>query len=151
MEALPQETIMQNKIAQAQFVTSDDQGNTYRMQAQDAVQTDPHHVQVRDPLSNMIFEDGTKLSINAATGDYDQETGVFHYKETATLTSTNGYTLKTQELDVNVKDSTAVSKAPVKGQGAGGTINAAGGVVVDKKKKTIAFKGKTTLVIRHGS
>ena len=138
---------VRNEVLKPQMVSTDESGNPFKILAEKAVQTGDAQVEFQEPCCEMIGKKGRKLTLKSAQGVLDQEKSTFTYEKDVNLEASDGYKLQIDGAIVDMKSQVITSNNELNGSGPAGSISAKDGVVFDKKKNKIHFKGRTKLVL----
>lgn len=143
----PTPRIGKNELISPRFESLDEKNQPYTITATRAVQdTDDELLLLDEPMADITLKSGTWLAINARQGAYRQQSQRLLLKDNVTMYHDAGYSVKTQELDVDLKDGTAQTDVTVQGYGPGGTLDAAG-LRADQKAGTLILTGPAKVVI----
>ena len=99
-------------------------------------------------MADLLLKEGNWMAARAAQGAFRQKTRLLLLKGHVQLFHDTGYLMETEQLHIDMKDSTAWSNASVHGQGPAGTLEAQG-LEANNNTHTLIFKGPAKLVIRQ--
>ena len=149
---LPKEDVLQksnmgeNELLNPRFETTDSQQRPVHVEAERALQNqdNPNIVQLESPKANLKMKDGSGLTIESATGTYEQKVEKLYLETDVQIHHESGYDLMAEELRVDMKTREVWSDKTVHIEGPDGTISASGleGNVGDG---VLIFKGPVTL------
>ena len=139
-----------NKVLAPSMHSLDRHGRAFKLKANSALKNSDKDVvtHLEKPHSELEDKEKGPMSIQAHEGDFDQSKQVLHYNHDVTLKTGDGFVLKTEQADLNVKEHKAVGHEPVKGRGPAGDVDAKDGFEADKD--TIYFKGQTKMIFKQG-
>lgn len=146
--------IKENRMLKPEYVSTDKKGQPVRVDAEWAKKLSDNLSDLVKPHGTIVTEKGETLELNASYGHYDSETKVLDLEGDVTLTSTDGYRLKTESAHLDVDDKIIDGDSYVEGEGPAGSIMGTNGFkVVDKAhgKKVITLKGKSRVIINKTS
>lgn len=140
-------TIGKNELLNPRFDSVDDKNQPYTITAERALQGENDGLMVLDnPMADVALNSGNWMAIKSEQGAFRQESQRLLLKSNVELFHDDGYTMKTQELDVDLEAGTARSDVKVDAHGPMGTIEASG-LQADSKAETLIFTGPATLVL----
>lgn len=147
-EVLPASQDIQNELLKPVFNSVDDNNQPYTVTADRATQNrdDPDLVDLDKPVADLTMNSGEKINANADKGLYQQKTQKLNLEGAVTLKHSNGYTLKTEELRVDLAAQKAYSGQDVRVEGPGGTIDATG-LEGDSNAGTLVFTGPAKVIL----
>lgn len=144
--------IQENRMVNPEYVSTDKKGQPVRVDAEWAKkQTDTLSDLVK-PHGTMVMAEGETLEVNAKSGQYDNEKKTLNLEGDVTLTSTDGYKLKTESASVDTEDKIVEGNSYIEGSGPAGSIMGTNGFKVENKahgKKLITLKGKSRVIINR--
>ena len=137
-----------NQLLNPRFESSDDKGQPYTLTARQALQgeTDQQPMLLEQPRGEMLLNEGHKIAIEANNGEFTQDDRKLLLRGHVRLTHDGGYELKTDELHIDLQNSTASTKTAVQAGGPAGTLEAKG-LQGSAKEGTLAFTGPAKLVL----
>lgn len=139
-----------NKVLAPRMHSLDRHGREFKLQADSARKENDQDVltHLEKPQSQLADEQKGPMTIKASEGDYDQSQQVLHYNHDVTLQTGDGFVLKTEKADLDVKAHKAEGHLPVTGRGPAGDVDAKDGFEADKD--TVHFKGQTKMIFKQG-
>ncbi len=149
LATLPKEektTPGQIELIQAKYEGMDEQGRPYTVTADKAVRAmnAPDSVLFDNPVADITLQDKTWVAVKAKNGSFDHKAERLTLKDDVTVFHDSGYEMHAQDLQINLKQKTAVTGLPVNAQGPMGTITAAS-LSVEDQGDLIVFGGPATL------
>lgn len=147
-ELLPASENIQNELLKPVFNSVDDKNQPYSVTADRATQSreDPDLVELAKPVANLAMNSGEKIDANAISGLYQQKAQKLNLEGDVHLIHSNGYTLTTQELRVDLATHKAYSGKDVRVEGPGGTIDATG-LEGDSTTGALIFTGPAKVIL----
>ncbi len=144
--------IGKNELLNPRFESSDSKGQPYTITANRAVQAQGNDnlVLLDDPKGDMKLEDGHTVTMDAQTGNFHQDTQLLELRRDVHLRRDGGYVLSTEELDLDLKQNTALSKVDVYAQGPEGNIEAKG-LEGAGDQGLLVFNGPAKLILTNVS
>ena len=141
-------TIAKNELVNPRFDSMDSKNQPYTITATSAVrgETDDNLVILTQPAADITLNSGRWLAIKAKTGVFNQDKNRLLLREDIQMYDDEGYQLKTEEMNINIKDETMLSETAVYGQGPAGTITATG-MFSNAPKGLLSFKGPATITL----
>jgi lipopolysaccharide export system protein LptC len=103
-------------------------------------------IDLRQPLADMTYDDGSKVAIRANTGRYDEESQQLLLDGDVNLFQPNGFEFTTLRLQIDTKARAAWSDQPVAGTGPGGRISGSA-VRILQNGRFLVFPGKGKLTL----
>ncbi len=139
--------IGKNELLNPKFDSVDDKNQPYTITAERALQDTDGELMVLDaPMADIVLNSGTWLAIKSRQGAFRQESQRLLLKDDVRLFHDDGYSAKTQELDVDLKAGTARTNVKITGHGPAGTLNASG-MYADSKAEVLIFTGPAKIVL----
>jgi lipopolysaccharide export system protein LptC len=124
------------EMVNTRYTGVDRHNRTFRITAERAVQPDVavRHVQLQKPAARIVLDDGTVISISAASGRYEEPEAKLFLNGDVRLVRDNGYDVTTEAAIVDLKTTEAWGDRPVAAVGPNGIIDAAGFRIKDDGK-----------------
>lgn len=135
-------------VDNARFMGTDENRQPYSITA-DLARIDASMdglVRMEMPKADLTLDDGTWLVLTADNGRFFEDHQRLELEGTVNLFHDTGYEISTQELNVDLQKSTAVSETPVAGHGPFGELTSRGLKLFDKGN-VIHFTGPAQLVL----
>jgi lipopolysaccharide export system protein LptC len=147
-EVLPQSQNIQNELLKPVFNSVDEKNQPYTVTADRATQgrENPDLVELEKPIATLKQNDGTALDANAATGLYEQKTQKLNLEGAVLLKHSDGTTLSTEELRVDLATHKAYSGRDVRVENKSGTIDATG-LEGDAETGALIFTGPAKVTL----
>ncbi len=158
IEATPIEDIIpyemgENELVNAKFEAQNQDNEPFSITAERAFQDgekgedgNNDQVQLKKPMANMSFNDGTQISLKGKNGTYTQDNQILHLEGDVLLSHDDQYELLTESVDINIETQTAISTSPVSGHGPVGNIEASG-LLAKGQENIFIFKGPAVLIL----
>lgn len=142
---------IQNELLKPVFNSVDSKNQPYTVTADSATQNrgNPDLTDLVKPVATLTMNSGEKLDGHAAHGIYQQKAEKLNLDGDVHLVHSNGYTLVTEELRVDLATGKAYSGRDVRVEGPGGTIDATG-LEGDSNTGALIFTGPATVVLYSG-
>lgn len=121
-------------VTTARFEGLDAQKRPYVIMAQKAskpLSNDETVIDLASPEATLHLDDARTLGMRADEGTYDLKSGALELTGSVTVTQNDTHSLTMQNADVDLKNGTAISRAPVSGEGPGMRINGSGMEIKD--------------------
>ncbi|HCR86531.1 MAG TPA: hypothetical protein DIV86_07640 [Alphaproteobacteria bacterium] len=132
------------------FYGEDEDKNPYIMRAISAVSVNEDKVVLYKIDGELKLKDDTVVSIKSINGDYYSKNKGLNLSEGVVISSTSGYTLKTNSAHFDIEKNMATGSEKVSIEGVLGDISA-NGFTLDVKKDFIEFFGDVELNIKTNS
>lgn len=147
-ELLPQSENIQNELVKPVFNSVDNKNQPYTVTADKATQSrqDPDLIELEKPIANLQQNDGSKLDGEAASGLYQQKEQKLNLEGAVKLKHSNGYTLSTEELRIDMVTQKAYSGMDVHVEGPAGSIDATG-LEGDANSGALIFTGPAKVIL----
>ncbi len=147
-ELLPASQNIQNELLKPVFNSIDDKKQPYTVTADRAVQNraNPDIVELEKPVATITMNSGEKIDANAVSGLYEQNSQKLNLEGDVHLIHSNGYTLSTEELRVDMAAQKTYSGRDVFIEGPAGTLDATG-LEGDAATGAIIFTGPAKVVL----
>lgn len=138
----------QVEMLQPKYTGLDAENRPYAITAKKAARSpkNPDILLLDDPMADITLDGGTWLAVQARQGRYHQITSFLTLTQDVRMFHDLGYEIKTSVMDIDIKQGTARSDAPVFGQGPAGEITARG-LKVSDYGDNITFTGPAVLVL----
>jgi lipopolysaccharide export system protein LptC len=140
------ETVAQNELVKPKFQSEDKSGQPYTITADKATQNagDMDTLFLAAPVADVTLKSGGWVSLKATDGIYQQSTGNLDLNQDVKIRNESGYEIRTEKMNINVKNQKVTSTTPVTGEGPDASISATG-LSVDGNAKTLIFTGPAKL------
>jgi lipopolysaccharide export system protein LptC len=146
--------IKENRMVQPQYVSTDKKGQPFTVDAEWAKRKNENLSDLVKPHGTMIMTKGETLELNAKTGQYDNEKKILNLEGDVTLTSSDGYRLKTEHAHVDTEEKIIEGDSYIEGEGPAGSIMGQNGFKVENKaegKKLLTLKGQSRVIINRSA
>jgi len=142
----------ENRLANAKFSSIDGKGRPFSITAAEAVQDSktPDNVILQTPSGTLKMNGDVTMTANAKGGIYQQEKQVLELNENVVLTRSDGTTLQTQTMLIDLATSNVSASTPVEIDGPQGHLTAQSMTMTNGGATTI-FKGPVKLILKTGN
>ena len=132
----------------ARFSGFDDKEQPFTVTADMATQRpgEKDRVELQRPKADITLQDGTWLALTAKVGYYDRATETLDLVGAVNLFHDEGFEVRTEKAQVDLKNGIASGNVPVESQGPSGTLTSEGFRVLDKGD-TVVFTGKSRMIL----
>lgn len=132
----------------ARFNGFDDKEQPFTVTADMTTQRpgEKNRVELQKPKADITLQDGTWLALTAKVGYYDRETELLDLVGAVDLFHDQGFEVRTETAQVDLKQGIASGNDPVQSQGPSGTLTSEGFRVLDKGD-TVIFTGKSKMIL----
>lgn len=139
---------IQNELLKPVYNSVDDKNQPFSVTADRATQgrENPDIVELDKPVAALTQTDGSKIEGDAATGLYEQKNQKLNLSGDVHLKHSNGFTLSTEELRIDLEAQKAYSGRDVRVEGPEGTIDATG-LEGDTKTGKMIFTGPAKVIL----
>ena len=103
-------------------------------------------IELQNPIAELQQNNGSKLDAEAASGLYQQKDQKLNLEGAVKLKNSDGYTLSTEELRIDMVTQKAYSGMDVKVEGPSGTIDATG-LEGDANTGALIFTGPAKVIL----
>lgn len=150
-EVIETSNTVQNELLKPVFNSIDSKNQPYTVTADKATQNrgNPDLTDLLKPVASFLMNTGEKIDGHAEHGIYQQKAEKLNLDGDVHLIHSNGYTLVTEELRVDLATGKAYSGRDVRVEGPGGTIDATG-LEGDSNTGALIFTGPATVVLYSG-
>lgn len=150
-EAVPTPANIQNELLKPVYNSVDDKNQPFTVTADRAVQgrDNPDIVELDKPVAELLQTDGSKIAGDAASGLYEQKSQKLNLEGDVHLKHSNGFTLTTEELRIDMATQKAYSGRDVVVEGPEGSIEATG-LEGDTNTGSMIFTGPAKVTIQSG-
>ncbi len=147
-ELIPQSENIQNELLKPMFNSVDKNNQPFTVTADRATQNrqDPDLIELDKPVAELQQIDGSKLNGEAANGLYAQKEQKLNLEGAVKLKHSNGYTLSTEELRIDLVTQKAYSGMDVRVDGPAGSIDATG-LEGDANSGALIFMGPAKVIL----
>jgi len=151
-EVLPASENIQNELMKPVFNSVDAKEQPYSVTADRAVQgrDNPDIIELENPVAGLDKKDGGRMDAKANTGLYEQKSQKLNLSGDVHIKSSDGYTLSTQELRLDLDTQKAYSGRDVMVTGPSGTLEAKG-LEGDSEGGTMIFTGPAKVILNSTS
>ena len=132
----------------ARFSGFDENQQPFTVTADMATQRpgDKDRVELQKPKADITLEDGTWLALTAKVGYYDRQTERLDLEGDVNLFHDQGFEVRTERAEVDLKAGIASGNLPVQSQGPSGILTSEGFRVIDDGE-TVIFTGKSKMIL----
>lgn len=147
-DVIPASQNIQNELLKPVFNSVDDKNQPYTVTADRATQDrdDPDLIDLEKPVATLAMNSGEKVDANSTTGLYQQKAQKLNLEGAVHLIHSNGYTLTTEELRIDLATHKAYSGRDVRVEGPSGTIDATG-LEGDSNTGSLIFTGPAKVIL----
>ena len=128
------------------YESVDGDGQPFTIRAHEAMQMDESNVQLNQIKADVSMNNGMWLALTAKQGKLDIDAQKMQLTQQVHLIANNGYELRTEKLNVDMKTSRAYGNQPVSGQGPMGHIKA-DEFLIEGEASRVLFTDNVKLVI----
>lgn len=147
--------VKENRMLKPQYVSTDKKGQPFKVDAEWAKKNTTNNVSdLIKPHGTMVMDKGETVELNAKNGRYDETKKVLNLEGEVTLTSSDGYQIKTEKADVDTETKIIEGNSYIEGEGPAGSIKGKDGFKVENKthgKKIITLKGQSQVIINRSA
>lgn len=138
--------ISKNELVNPRFESTDNKNQPFTITATKATrgETDDGLVFLQNPEGDILLESGRWIAVKASEGAYNQDKKRLILRNNVTIYDDQGYTMQTEEMNIDMAAETIASSKPVTAQGPAGSIKAAG-LYNNSKTGILSFQGPATL------
>ncbi len=150
-ELIPASQNVENELLKPVFNSVDEKNQPFTVTADRAVQgrENPDIVELEKPVAELQQTDGSKIAGEAASGLYEQKSQKLNLEGDVHLKHSNGFTLTTQELRIDMAAQKAYSGRDVRVEGPEGSIDATG-LEGDTTTGSMIFTGPAKVTLQGG-
>lgn len=143
------QSIRKNELSSPKFESVDSKNQPFTITAERAVQADNNEniLLLERPLGELQLNTGGRVTLQSESGKYWQEQEQLELENEVALKNSDGYTLNTARLDIDMNAGTAKSETDVSGFGPAGTLMAKG-LEADNNAGVLVFAGPARLVLK---
>jgi len=143
-----QPTIGKNELLNPRFESRDRKNQPFTITANRAIQgeKDEELIILEEPVGDMLLDSGSWVAMTAEQGAYKQDNQNLLMRGSVRIFHDAGYQMTTDQLHMDMKDSTAFTESDVYAQGPKGVLNAKG-MEANAKSGQLSFKGPAKLVL----
>lgn len=144
-----QRDIQENRMINPEYVSTDKKDQPYQVKAKWAKQRTEHLADLKSPEGSLTMTKGESLNVSATKGAYDAQGKHLELSGNVTLTSTDGYQVKTEKANVSLDSKVIEGNLPIQGEGPKGSLQGKNGFRIEVKGngKVITLKGPSRVVI----
>lgn len=146
--------IKENRMVSPQYVSTDKKGQPIKVEAEWAKKNDNNISDLIKPHGSIVLEKGETLELSAKNGQYDEASKILNLEGEVTLTSSDGYHIKTEKAGVDTENKVVEGNSFIEGEGPAGSIKGKDGFKVENKpegKKVITLKGQSQVIINRSA
>jgi lipopolysaccharide export system protein LptC len=147
-EVIDNSANIQNELLKPVYNSVDDKNQPFTVTADRATQgrENPDIVELDKPVAALTQTDGSKIEGDAAIGLYEQKSQKLNLSGDVHLKHSNGFTLSTEELRVDIPTQKTFSGRDVRVEGPAGSIDAKG-LEGDGIAGVLVFTGPATVIL----
>lgn len=138
-----QPEIKENRMVRPHYISTDDKGQPFQLDADWAKQKSEDLVDLTNPQGSMTIIAGETFTVESKKGHYDSQNKSLTLEENVVLTSTDGDLIKTEKAHVDLDKGIISGNNPIEGKGKAGEFKGEG-FQVEKRahgKKVITLRG----------
>lgn len=146
--------IQDKRMIQPHFVSTDGKGQPFHLNAEWAKQKTEHFSDLLSPQGSLSMIEGETFNVTSKKGVYDSQNKILTLEDNVTLTSSDGYNIKTEKAYLTLDNKIIEGNHYIEGKGPAGEIMGEKGFKVETRpqgKKVITLKGHSRVVINKGS
>ncbi|MGQ0527343.1 MAG: LPS export ABC transporter periplasmic protein LptC [Alphaproteobacteria bacterium] len=138
----------QNELLNPSFESRDEKGQPYKLTAQQAKQAPGNEklILLTRPSGDLLLNEGARITLEAETGEFTQGTRQLLLHGDVKLSHDKGYQLTTEQLHIDMANSTTDTDTSVNVKGPDGTLDAAG-LKGYSQEGRLVFNGPAKLVL----
>jgi lipopolysaccharide export system protein LptC len=146
---MSQPEIRENRMINPHYMATDQKGQPYQIGAEWAKQRTNTLADLDAPHGSMTMVEGQTFNVKAKSGVYDSEGKVLGLNGDVTLTSTDGYRIKTAKAHVTLNTKVIEGDDYIEGEGPTGSMRGQNGFKVETRAggKVVTLKGPSRVVI----
>ncbi|MHA1538243.1 MAG: LPS export ABC transporter periplasmic protein LptC [Alphaproteobacteria bacterium] len=135
-------------MVKARYLATDEKSRFYTLTAESARQVSASSdlIALEGPKAKIVMKDKSKISMRSNAGAFYKEKKLLVLFGDVIITHSNGYTVQTNEMEINMTKGTARGTKPIRAFGPLGTLNATGFRILGNGKRVLFF-GKARLTI----
>ena len=151
-DLIPSSQNIQNELIAPVFNSVDSKEQPFNVSADRAVQNrqNPDLVELDKPVADLTTTNGARIDADAATGLYEQKTQKLNLSGNVRLKHSDGYTLSSEEMRIDLATQKAFSGRDVHVEGPDGTLDATG-LEGDANAGTLIFTGPAKIIFQSGA
>ena len=147
---LSQPEIRENRMVRPHYVSTDEKGQPFHVDAEWAKQETKNLADLVNPHGSIMMVEGQTFKLEAKKGQYDSQEKVLNLEGNVTLNSTDGYHVQTEKARVTIDNKIIEGDNYIEGEGPTGKIRGQNGFKVETRpqgKKVITLKGPSQVII----
>jgi lipopolysaccharide export system protein LptC len=151
-DVAPQAPNIQNELLKPVFNSIDEQGRPFSVTAQTATQDriNPDILNLEKPTAEVTMSETVKINVESSRGIYQQKAQKLNLDGAVHLIHSDGYTLSSEELRVDLLTQKAFSGLDVHVEGPAGTIDSTG-LEGDTETGILIFTGPAKVILNSGN
>ena len=144
--------IRENRMVRPHYMSTDEKDQPFQVDAEWAKQKTENLADLVNPHGSITLEKGQTFNLEAKKGDYDSEAKILNLEENVTLTSTDGYDVKTEQARITIDNKIIEGDSYIAGEGPTGKIKGQG-FKIEKRPggNVITLKGRSQVVINKAA
>lgn len=128
-------------MTNARFHGLDKDNQLYTLNVEKVDEVSEEQINLTGPSGEILLKSAKHVYMRADKGVYNKKTRVLKLKGAIKLSDDAGYTLKTEQMSVDIATNTATTNLEVFGDGPMGTLKAYGGATANSQEQHIVFEG----------
>ena len=144
--------ISEKRMIRPHYLSTDAKGQPFQVDAEWAKNKSEHETDLYGPEGSLTVFEGETYNLKAKEGHYNKEKQTLDLSEEVTLTTSDGYVVKTESAHIDINDKKIEGDYRIEGEGPGGEIMGTNGFIIEnrpKGKKIITLKGPARVVINN--
>lgn len=142
--------IAKNELVNPRFDSTDSKGQPYTITADQALrgEQDEDIILLTNPAADITLTSGRWIAIKSSNGTFDQDKNTLDLENNIRIYDDQGYTMQTEQMNIDIKTETLMSNTDINGQGPAGKI-VAKGMKSNLKQGLLSFHGPATLTLNN--
>lgn len=145
--------IRENRMLRPHYMSTDEKGQPYHVDAEWAKQRTENLADLTSPEGSITMLEGQTFDLKAQKGLYDSQKKALNLEGDVTLTSTDGYLVKTEKALVTLDNKVIEGDTYIEGEGPTGKIMGKKGFKVENRPqgKVLTLKGPSRVIINKAA
>ena len=145
--------IRENRMLRPHYLSTDKKGQPYHVDADWAKQRTEDLADLVNPIGAVTMIEGETFDLKAQKGLYNSQNKLLNLEGEVTLTSTDGYNVRTEKAHVTLDNKVIEGDNYIEGEGPTGAIMGQKGFKVESRPtgKVITLKGPSRVVIHKAA
>lgn len=150
---LSQPDVVENRMVHPKFMSTDEKGKPFELDAQWGKQMDETQADLTSPHGKMTNAKGVEIDLKSNEGTFNHMDKTVDLAGDVVLSTSDGYVVETESAAIDINTQTVDGNVPVTAEGPMGSLKSQNGFTVEEgdQGRIITLKGKSQVIINSDS